>query len=320
MALRHAHSLYFLGRFRESVDVLVPHEARLSRLNDAALGGAYSFWLAHMYSRLGDQRRAAASAERAIASATEAGDQATLGKAHGLLALEGHWSGQTAAGIAHGTKAVELLKPRSDQRWWLGMTHFYLAMNHLLTGRFDAALDEAARADEVGKDIGDPRLQTYAGFTVGWVEATRGRSAEAIEICRRAIEQAPDRVSRAYASMILGWALLEHGEHLEALERLQPTVTEIEGFGFPQWQALTAVFAAEALRREGRLDEAESLVERGLRVAIGAEYWYAVGFAWRTAGHIQRDKGCPDEATAKLAEAAKTFERIGASFEAGRTR
>lgn len=319
VALRHAHSLYFLGRFRESVDVLVPHEARLLRLNDAALGGAYSFWLAHMYSRLGDQRRAAASAERAIASATEAGDQATLGKAHGLLALEGHWSGQTAAGITHGTKAVKLLKPRSDQRWWLGMTHFYLAMNHLLTGRFDAALDEAARADAVGKDIGDPRLQTYAGFTVGWVEVTRGHSAEAIEICRRALEQAPDRVSRAYASMILGWALLEHGKHLEALERLQPTVTEIEGFGFPQWQALTAVFAAEALRREGRLDEAESMVERGLRVAIGAEYWYAVGFARRTAGHILRDKGRPAEATAKLAEAAKTFNSIGATFEAGRT-
>ena len=319
VALRHAHSLYFLGRFRESVDVLVPHEARLSRLNDAALGGAYSFWLAHMYSRLGDQRRAAANAERAIASATEAGDQATLGKAHGLLALEGHWSGQTADGIAHGTAAVALLTPRSDQRWWLGMTHFYLALNHLLTGRFDAALGEAAKADDVGKDIGDPRLQTYAGFAVGWVEATRGRSAEALEICRRAHEQAPDRVSRAYASMILGWALLEDGKHLEALERLQPTVTEIEGFGFPQWQALTAVFTAEALRREGRLAEAESMVERGLGVAAGAEYWYAVGFAQRTAGHILRDQGLPQEASLKLAEAAKTFDRIGATFEAGRT-
>ena len=75
--------------------------------------------------------------------------------------------------------------------------------------------------------------------------------------------------------MILGWALLEDGKHLEALERLQPTVTEIESFGFPQWQALTAVFAAEALRREGRLAEAESMVERGLGVAAGAEYWYA---------------------------------------------
>ena len=30
VALRYAHSLYFLGRFAESVEVLLPHEARLS--------------------------------------------------------------------------------------------------------------------------------------------------------------------------------------------------------------------------------------------------------------------------------------------------
>jgi DNA-binding winged helix-turn-helix (wHTH) protein/tetratricopeptide (TPR) repeat protein/predicted Ser/Thr protein kinase len=320
VALRHAHSLYFLGRFRESIDVLLPHEARLSRLDDAALSGAYSFWLAHMYSRLGDQRRATANAERAIQAATEAGDLATLGKAHGLLALEGHWSGQTAHGVSHGATAVTLLQTQSTQRWWLGMTHFYLAMNHLLTGQFDAALAEAAFADQVGKEIADPRLQTYAGFIVGWVEASRGRTGEAIEACRRALELAPDRVSRAYSSMILGYALVEHGEHRDALERLQPTIAEIEGFGFPQWQALARVFAADALRREGRFAEAESMVERGLRVATGAEYWYAVGFAHRTAGLILRDQGRVDEANARFADAVSTFERIGAAFEAERSR
>ncbi len=320
VALRHAHSLYFLGRFRESIEVLLPHEARLSRLADAALSGAYSFWLAHMYSRLGDQRRAEASAERAIEAATEAGDRATLGKAHGLLALEGHWSGRTADGIAHGATAVTLLKTQPTQRWWLGMTHFYLAFNHLLTGRFDAALEEAALADQVGKEIADPRLQTYAGFTVGWVQASRDQSAEAIEICRRALEQAPDRVSRAYASMFLGCAMVEHGEHRDAYERLLQTMAELEGFGFPQWQSLAAVFAAEALRRDGRLAEAEALVERGLRVATGAEYWYAVGFAQRTGGLILRDQGRIDAANAKRAEAVSTFERIGAAFEAQRSR
>ena len=318
VALRHAHSLYFLGRFRESVDVLLPHEARLSRLADAGLSGAYAFWLAHMYSRLGDQRRAAENAHRAIEAATEAGDNATLGKAHGLIALEGHWSGQPSQGIAHGTRAIELLQPQSDQRWWLGMTHFYLAMNHLLTGRFDAALEETARADAVGKEIGDPRLQTYAGFTAGWVEALRGRTAEAIDATRRSLDQAPDRVSRAYATMLFGYALLEHGDHVEALQRLQPIIAEFEAFAFPQWHALTVAFAAEALRHQGRLDEAASLVERALQVASAAEYWYAVGFAQRTAGRIARDHGHAAEAAARLTDAAATFDRIGAAFEAAR--
>ena len=40
VALRHAHSLYFLGRFKDSIDVLQPHEARLVRLGDPALSAA----------------------------------------------------------------------------------------------------------------------------------------------------------------------------------------------------------------------------------------------------------------------------------------
>ena len=244
---------------------------------------------------------------------------ATLGKAHGLLALEGHWSGKRADGIAHGAEAVALLTPQPDQRWWLGMAHFYLAMNHLLTGDFDAALAEAAaRTRSARRSAIRGCRPTPASRPAG----SRRRAAAAPRRSRsaaRGLEQAPDRVSRAYASMILGYALLEHGEHREALERLRPTVAELEGFGFPQWQALAAVFAAEALRREGRLDEAESMVERGLRVATGAEYWYAVGFAQRTAGHILRDKGS-GRGNARLAEAAKTFNSIGATFEAQRSR
>ena len=61
------------------------------------------------------------------------------------------------------------------------MAHFYLADEPPAareTSRRRCA--EAARADAVGKEIGDPRLQTYAGFTAGWVEASRGNHEPAI--------------------------------------------------------------------------------------------------------------------------------------------
>ena len=289
VALAHAHSLYFLGRFRESVDVLSPHAARVARLNDPALSAAYAFWLAHMYSRLGDQRRATESAFRAIEQATLAGDQATLGKAHGLLALEGHWSGRTADGISHGQQAIRLLAPLADQRWWLGMAHFYVAMNHMLTREFDAALSAAARADAVGREIGDPRLQTYAGFSTGWIEIERGASEAAIDITRRSFELAPDRVSRAYASMVLGFALLESGRHVEAAPRLHAAVKEMESFAFPQWHGLTAILIGEASRRKGSLDEAAQWVARGREIAAHANYRYAMELGAKVTERIDRD-------------------------------
>ena len=316
VALRHAHSLYFLGRFRDSVDALLPHEGRLGRLNDPALTAVSSFWLGHMFSRLGEPRRATDSANRAIEAATRAGDDATLGKAHGVLALEGHWSGRTTEGVAHGEEAVRLLGPIADQQWWLGMAHFYLATNHLLAGRFDDAIVEAARADTVGKAIGDPRLQTYAGYTTGWIEASRGRTDAAIAACRASLERAPDRVSRAYASLFLGFSLVKHGDHAQAVDELQVSIRELEGFGFPQWHALAAVMLGEAQRGLGRLEEAAEATRSGTDIATRAQYWYAVGLGEQVTARIARDRGRVEDATSALESALLTFTRIGAVFEA----
>jgi class 3 adenylate cyclase/tetratricopeptide (TPR) repeat protein len=320
IALRQAQSLYLLGRFQESVDVLRPHEARLVRLNDMAMTGAYSFWLAHMYSRLGDQRRATDNAHRAIEAATTAGDEVTVGKAHGLLGLEAHWAGNPQEGIARGAMSVRLLESRVDQRWWLGMAHFYLAMNHLLAGEFEVALGETGRAESVGRAMGDPRLRTYAGYTTGWIKASRGHLDAAIAACRCSLELAPDRVSRAYASMFLGYALLESGAHEEARVPLELALAELEGFGFPQWYALALVFMADVCRLQGRLDEAAGLVEQGLGVATRAEYGYALAFAQRTAGRVARDRAHTDEARRMFELARTTFDRISAAFESARTR
>jgi hypothetical protein len=120
VVLRQGFSLYFLGNWQESVNLLLEHQRRLEQLEDASLAGRYHFWLAHMYSRLGDQERAAHNAFRAIEHANQSGDATTLGKAHGLLALEGHWSGKSVEGIEHGRRAVALLEGTSEY-WYLGM-------------------------------------------------------------------------------------------------------------------------------------------------------------------------------------------------------
>lgn len=320
VAMKHAHSLYFLGRWRESVETLLPYTATVARVDDPALTAAYAFWLAHMYTRLGDQRRTAEHARRAIDAGERAGHLAVVGKAHGVIALDSHWSGDVQAGIAHGLEAVRILSADADQRWWLGMAHFYIAMNHLVAGTFDAALAEAAQADGIGEDIGDPRLQTYAGFLTAWVEASRGNCEKALAVCRRSHQLAPDRVSRAFASMILGFALLQAGDHRGARQQAEPLVAEFECFGFPQWQAWASTIAAETHRLDGALDAAGALAARGLKLAVQSRYWYAVGFGERVAARIAVDSGRPADAARAFERAADTFARIGARFEETRTR
>ena len=154
----------------------------------------------------------------------------------------------------------------------------------------------------------------------GWVEATRGNHERAIALCQRSLEQAPDRVSRAYATFMLGNAFVEKKDYQNAVGLLEPVVAELEGFGFPQWHGLALTLVGEVRRAEGRLDDAAILVDRGLQVTTRAEYWYGVGFSHRVAGRVARDRGATTEARAAFEKAADTFERIHATFEARRTR
>jgi hypothetical protein len=114
--------------------------------------------------------------------------------------------------------------------------------------------------------------------------------------------------------------LLEANEAVEAGARLEATLTELEGFGFPQWHALAAVLLGDAHRRGGRFDESAAWIARGIKVASAANYRYAVAIGERVAGRLARDTGDEDLAKAALDRAITVFTSIGASFEAERTR
>jgi hypothetical protein len=120
--------------------------------------------------------------------------------------------------------------------------------------------------------------------------------------------------------MLVGYALLQQGEHRAAREMLEPVGTELRSFGFPQWHAWALTLNAETYRLEGLLDVADTLATQGLEVATRAAYWYAVGFAERVKARIARDRQDADAARGAFDRAIETFERIGARFEAERTR
>jgi class 3 adenylate cyclase/tetratricopeptide (TPR) repeat protein len=319
IVLRQGFSLYFLGRFPESVELLLEHRDLLEQLQDPAVAGPYYFWLAHMYSRLGNQASAAESAHRAIAEAERCGDDATRGKAHGLLALEGYWSGKSVEGVEHGRRAVALLAP-TTQQWWLAMTHFYLALNHIAVGQFEEALAAAAQAHAVGQAISDPRLQTYAAFLAGFVHVMRGEVDLAVEICDRSRKLAPDRVSRVYASSFLALARVENGDAAGAMPLLEEVTAELERFRFPQWHGLFMACLAEAHRLKGEIAAATATIEQGLEIARRAQYWFGVGYAERVHARIALAAGDVREARTRFAGARETYARIGAVSEVARTR
>ena len=92
LALQLVGSLYFLGRFDESLQVLLEHAAGVEESGDPELSGRFHMWLGHTYSHLGDNMAAARTITLALADAHRAGDLETLGRSHCVLARRGSGS------------------------------------------------------------------------------------------------------------------------------------------------------------------------------------------------------------------------------------
>ena len=318
LTLRHAHSLYYLGRFPESVDLLVGEQARLEQIQDPTLAGPYFFWLAHMYSRLGFPKRAVQFARRAVEAGQQCNDTATMGKAYTVLTLEGHWSGQAVQGITDGRQAIALLEG-TDEQYWLGMAYCFLGFNYMLTGDFAQAMEAEAQTRAIGEAIADQRIQTYATFSTGWFTAMVGDWDTAITVCQRSLQAAPDPTSTAYASAFLGYAYLEKGEAVKALPLLEQAVERFEQFRFPQFEGWFTALLAEAHRCTRQIETARTLAQRGLDIVSSVPYWFGVGWAQRTLGRIAQTNDAFAEAKSHYQEALKTFASIPVPFEVGRT-
>jgi tetratricopeptide (TPR) repeat protein len=318
LALRQAHSLYFLGRFADSLALLAGLRETVEGLRDPTLASAYHFWLAHTHSHLGQHRAAVAEAERALGEATQAGDVSTLGKAHYVLARSGFWGGQLHESVAQGQRAIALLETTTE-RWWLGLAHWGVAFGRGFLGEVAPAFEAAARADALGHEIGDPRLQTYAAWTTGWLHAALGDADAAVAACRRSLERSPDPVNTADAMSFLGHALLERGDVEEATGLLQQSVAQWQSFGHTPMLAWFTTVLAEAYLAAGDVERAHETASRGLALAREAAFPYGGGLAVRALGRVARARGQHEEAARLLGDALDAFRSIDARYEQART-
>jgi tetratricopeptide (TPR) repeat protein len=318
LAVALAASNYFLGRFRDTVDLLERHRARLDRLRDPTLGGRFYFELAHAHSHLGDYEQAVACAERAIAAAEHAGDPATQGKAHYVLAKESMWVSRFHEGLDHARRAVELMQP-TGERFWLGQSIHWQGMNLFNMGELDAALECAARGFAVGEELGDHRLQSYAAWNRAWFSAARGDGDEAIAWGHRSIELSPDPLNNAFSLGWTGYAYLECGDAERAIRLIKECIDPLAAMGYSRLVGWFRGWLAEAYLLQGDAAQAQTEASLGLQISADLGCAWALGQAQRALGNVARAGGDHGEGERRLGEALQTFEDIGSRFEAGRT-
>ncbi len=315
LVLRLVNSLYFLGRFGESLDLLLHQEAAVERIGDPWLSGPFSMWLGHTYTHAGDSEGAARSIERAVAEAEGVGDLATIGKSHYVMAREGFWLGNLAEGAEHGRRAVAALG-RTGDWWWLAHSYSWTALNLCNLGRFEEALAEVARARAIGDERADPRIHSYSAWNAGWIQATRGEWEAAIADCTESLETSPDSLNSSYSMGWLGFSYREKGDMGEAIRHLERSIALLTEFRYSRLIAWFKAWLSEAHLGAGDIDQALTAADQALRVARELRYPWGMAIARRALGRIAVARGALGEAERHLGEALASLEAMGARFDA----
>jgi tetratricopeptide (TPR) repeat protein len=314
ITVRRAHSLYYLGRVRESIALLGAVDRGVPHGEDARRAAEIRFWLAHAHSHVGNPEEAGAAARAAAELGSRAGSMSVLGRARYVLAREGWWTGRWAEGIAEGEAAVPILE-ETGEAWWLGHCLCYIGHGHRSLGRFDEALAAARRARSIGDASGDPRVRSFSGWSRGWYLAVMGRTAEAIEACEEAIAVSPDPANSAWALGFLGFAHAEDGRPSLAIDALSRAIADVRRADHPRVQCWFEGWLADALLAAGRPHDARATARRAVVTARRVECPWAAAHATRSLGRIALAEGDLSSAGRLLGEACAAYAALGGRFD-----
>lgn len=318
LVIRQAHSLHFLGRRQEIIDLLLQHSDRLDRTEDRTLEGEFYFWLGFAHAWLGHRADAALCLHRSLEAAIDAGDDAIAGRVHRALATELVYSGKPInEAVEHGRRAVALLE-RTDDRFWLSQALFTLSYCCIFGGDFETALETASQLDNFGDATGIRRAQANAAMLAGLCHAMRGDGVVGIDLCQRALDVSPDRFETAFILACLGKACCESGDLTRAVSVLEQAVEMADEVRSLQFRAWFRTMLGEAYVLIGAYDKADDVAHKALAASTNMGFLIGVGLAHEVQGMIARAQGTLAEAESQLRAAAEAFESIGARFELGR--
>ena len=314
LSLRLVNSMYFLGEMDESEEILTALAPRVTALPDADLACSFHFWAAHTASHLGKPDDAERAARTSLDLAEHLGDGSAVGRALYIRTRQGWWTGMFEEGVREGARAVPLLE-RAGETWWLGHCHFFIAHSLYSMGRFDSALDAAARGGTIGDAVADPRLRSWAAWAQGLYEAARGNTELGIAACERGIELSPDEPNTAWALGALGFARREHGDLPAALADLQRAIEIAETTKHPGILSRFLGWLSEARRRDGDLTGAAETARRSGDIGRLIGCRWVVALSLRTRGRTALDGGDLAASRRLLNEARAGLEAIGCEFD-----
>lgn len=318
LALRQTFVLSILGRQREIWEILQTHADQVERVVDPRLTSEYHFRVGLTCFYLGRFIQARVAGETALREGERAGVPEAIGKALHVLSLIAFEGGRPRDGISHAKRAISLLETTREPQW-LGLVYHDLALNSVVAGELEDALDAARLEEARGHEIGWPRLTALASSVMAWALALRGDPGLAVEVAQRGLALSRDSMMSHLVLGSMGMAYVEQGDGPKAVDILSEVVVQLRKNPVRSGEARCLAFLSEAQLLAGDLDLAQETASQALDVGQSLGFKFSTGLALRALGRIALARRSFGEAGLRLSQALATFTECSAAFEAART-
>jgi class 3 adenylate cyclase/tetratricopeptide (TPR) repeat protein len=271
LLIEWSYVFYYLGAFKELVDLLRSHKALAESLDDKARLGMFFAWLGFALDCRERFRDAHQYLSRALKIGEEIRNEQVIGYACTWLCWTCAEMGLLDKAITYGERAHESSRSLPGDQYLYFKSLGGLGYAHYQRGERKKAFEAGRSILEYGQNHRNVRSLFMGHWIEGFSHVANGDLQSAIECCTKALQLSVDPFYSHGARILLGAIHTLSGNLQEAEESLQEIVSFSEEFGCERVGTPAQMFLGAVTVAKGNMSQGLKMLEETRRVFLENE-------------------------------------------------
>ncbi len=249
------YSYYYLGEFKEFVDIFGAHQKMADSLDDKAKTGMFYAWFGVAQYMTGESKTSYGYLCKALELGQSAGDQKVVGYACTWLPWACSELGFFDEGIAYGERAQQIAEAYPSDQYLYFKSLAGLCFIYNYKGDMKKVFEGAERLLAYGEKNSNSRSKVFGYWMHAWGHLSSGDITLTQKYCAKAMESAMDPFYRQFHKLILGFSYLSGGQIEEAENILRSAIEFTEKRNIGQLSTFCGYLLAATLIAKGQMSQ-----------------------------------------------------------------
>jgi class 3 adenylate cyclase len=263
-----AYAYYYLGDFKEFINLFKSHKDLAESLDDKARLGMFYAWFGTALWMAGKAKDSYEYLCNALELGESSGNQKAVGYACSWLAWVCGELGLFAEGIGFGERAQKIAESFPSDQYLFFKSLGGLSYINFWKGDTKRVFEGAKLLLNYGEKNSNSRSKVFGHWVNGWAYSLTGDMNSYQKSCEKAIEVALDPFYSQFPKFNLGYAFLFSGQFQEAEDVLQSVLNFCEERAIGEITEIAHVFLAPTLIAKGHMKQGIRMLEETRQVLI----------------------------------------------------